>query len=659
MRAEFSRGPDYQPRADLSRFEQRKKYQETIYLIKSGQRTRYLKVKDNLRSYPLYPYLEYTEKIYRISRQTPESITGFIEQYQDTPLANQLLQNWLYNLAKRGEWKTFLAHYDPENSTEKNTCFYGYALYKDGRKEEAMAQAEKLWLVDFSQPDECDPVFKVWRDNDGLTAETAWQRYALALENNKVTLATYLSRFLAREDRQLGNSYKQVHTRPSNIKRTERFKSKDPRMQDLILHGIKRLARKRPDQALETLIKYAQTHHFEEDKLNETFVYIGKHLAVTRVKENKIDSIPVNLRDHPGLTEARLRYAIREADWPQVLVLINLLPDDLQQETSWQYWKAHVLADSSDAGDRKIAEAIFSYLSGLRTFYGFLSADRLHRDYSFVNEPSGVSTEEILALESTPGIQRALELLTLNERNRARREWYFTTRDFSNKERQIAARVAEKWGWYKPAIQSLIDAKAWNDLDYRFPVAYYDTFITQARIADIPVFWNLAIARQESAFMPDAKSPVGAYGLMQLMPATARIVAKQRGISFRKNRELIEPSLNIKLGSHYLGGMLRRYDNNRLLATAAYNAGPGNVDRWLNPDLSLEAWVETIPFKETRNYVQNVLMFSVIYANRLDQKQPLIYPHEYASFHQQPVEDIRSPVEPEETVTIEAQSPAT
>ncbi len=567
------------------------------------------------------------------------------------------MQNWLYNLAKRGEWKTFLAHYDPQNSTEKNSCFYGFALYKEGKVEEAMAQAEKLWLVDFSQPDECDPVFKIWRDSDGLTADMAWQRYSLALKNNKVKLATYLARFLAREDRQLGNSYKLVHTRPSNIKRINRFRSPDPRVADLVLHGVKRLARRRPDQALETLAQYEQIHHFDEEELNNTYVYIGKHLAVTPVKENKIDSIPVNLRDYPELTEARIRYAIKEADWAQVLVLINLLPEDLQQETSWQYWKAHVLAISSNPEDRKAGDTIFSHLSGLRTFYGFLSADRLHRDYNFMNEPSGVSTEEILALESTPGIQRALELLTLDERNRARREWYFTTRDFSNKERQIAARVAEKWGWYKPAIQSLIDAKAWNDLDYRFPVAYYDTFITQARVADIPVFWNLAIARQESAFMPDAKSPVGAYGLMQLMPATARIVAKQRGISFRKNRELIEPSLNIKLGSHYLGNMLRRYDNNRLLATAAYNAGPGNVDRWLNPDLSLEAWVETIPFKETRNYVQNVMMFSVIYANRLHQKQPLIYPHEYAGFHQQSVELLNLPTEPEITVTSKQQTP--
>jgi soluble lytic murein transglycosylase len=282
----------------------------------------------------------------------------------------------------------------------------------------------------------------------------------------------------------LGNSFKLLHTRPNNVTQTNKYRAQRAKTREIVLHGIKRLARSKPD----------------------------------------------------------------------------------------------VVA-------QKQADAIFTNLAKARTFYGFMSADRMGQSYSFVDKPSNVSFEEILNLEASPGIQRALELLTIDERNRARREWYFTTRDFSNKERQIAARVAQKWGWYKPAIQSLIEAKAWNELDYRFPVAYQDTFIHYARAADIPVVWSLAIARQESAFMPDAKSPASAYGIMQLMPATAKSMAKYTGSSYRNNRDLTKPELNIKLGSHYLGKMLRRYNNNSILATAAYNAGPGNVKRWINADL--------------------------------------------------------------------------
>lgn len=630
--AEFSRGLSYQPRPETSRYEQRKQYQDIIYWIKTGQRSRYLKARDQLRTYPLYPYLEYTDKIYRLSRQSPDAIMAFIEQYGDTPLANQLRQNWLFSLAKRGKWQLFLEYYDIEGSTGKNACSYGYALSRQGRLQEALDHAAQLWLVDFSQPDECDSVFKVWQDNGGLAPEIAWKRYSMVLQANKVDLARYLTRFLSREDKKFASSYLLVHRRPANITRLDKFKAQNPRTREIVLHGVKRLSRSKPDQALDTLVKYESVHTFETQSLTEAYVYIGKKLANSADDKNQIEDLPVNLHDHPDLAEARIRLALRKADFSQVLILINTLPRESRKQAVWQYWKARALIDSVGQADRDIAINIFVKLAEARTFYGFLSADYLQQDYNFVDEPSAITTEEILALEETPGIQRALELLAMNERNRARREWYFTTRDFSSRENKIAARVALKWGWYKPAIQSLIEAKAWNDLEHRFPIAYPDEFISNARVADIPVFWSFAIARQESAFMPDAKSPVGAYGLMQLMPATARSMARRTGVKLRYNRELTDPSLNIKLGSEYLGRMLRRYENNRIFASAAYNAGPANVDKWLNPELALDVWIETIPFTETRNYVKNILMFSTIYGRLLKQNQPLIYRHEFDDF---------------------------
>jgi len=631
-RAEFSRGLSYEPRPEVSRYEQRRQYQDIIYWIKTGQRSRYLKAKDQLRDYPLYPYLEYTDKIYRLSRQTPDSIMAFVESHRDMPLANQLLQNWLYNLAKRGEWQIFLEHYDLETATRKNSCFYAYALSTQDRMQEALDHAERLWLVDFSQPDECDSIFKVWQISGSLSPEVAWERFSLVLQANKTDLARYLVRFLSREDKKFASSYLLVHRRPTNIKQLDKFKSEDSKTREIVLHGVKRLSRSEPVEALETLVKYESMHTFEADHLTETYVYIGKKLANSLDPNNQIEGLPVDLQDHPDLTEARIRMALRKGNQSQALVLISLLPAKDQEQSGWRYWKARALNDSNDPTNQDIATSIFSELAESRTFHGFLSADRLQKDYNFDDQPSDVTTEEIVALEQTPGIQRALELLTINERNRARREWSFTTRDFSSWEKKIAARVAQKWGWYKPAIQSLIEAKAWNDLEYRFPIAYPDEFIRNARVADIPLSWSFAIARQESAFMPDAKSPMGAYGLMQLMPSTAKRMARRTGVPFKYNRELTDPSLNIKLGSEYLGRMLRRFDNNRIFASAAYNAGPGNVDNWINPELPLDVWIETIPFTETRNYVQNILMFSAIYGRLLKQNQPFIYRHEFEDF---------------------------
>ena len=233
-----------------------------------------------------------------------------------------------------------------------------------------------------------------------------------------------------------------------------------------------------------------------------------------------------------------------------------------------------------------------------------------------------------------PGMRRAEELFALNELTSARREWRFTTREFSPREQQIAARVTQGWGQYHQSIRAMIDAKAWDDLAIRFPLAYHDSFKLNTQAKNISLPWGIAIARQESAFMPDARSGAGAMGLMQLMPATAKQTAQRHGVKYTSRQQLIDPETNIQLGTAYLSSMLQLFNNNRILASAAYNAGPTRVRGWLNPELPLDIWIETIPFKETRNYVQNVLMFTSIYARRLNQTLPMIDPSEWRDFYQ-------------------------
>jgi len=166
----------------------------------------------------------------------------------------------------------------------------------------------------------------------------------------------------------------------------------------------------------------------------------------------------------------------------------------------------------------------------------------------------------------------------------------------------------------------MVKASRWDDLETRFPVLHRHEFAAQARHNDLPMPLLFAVARQESAFRADALSPAGARGLMQLMPATATEVAQRHGIPYRGPQQLLDPAVNIQLGTRYYRDMLRRFQDNRILATAAYNAGPGRVRQWLERSggrLPFDAWIEAIPFQETRNYVQNVLAFSAIYAHRL------------------------------------------
>ncbi|HKI75308.1 MAG TPA: transglycosylase SLT domain-containing protein [Pseudomonadales bacterium] len=619
--------------ASISRFEQRKLYVEAIDDIEQGRISSAQRIARQLTDYPLYPYIEYTEKIYTLPRQSASAILEFRDRYHDLPIADQLMENWVYILAKQGRWSEFLKYYDPKTFVgQRNACFYAWALYKTGQQQQAFDEARKLWLVNFSQPDECDPIFRVWRESGQLDNEAAWQRYLMSIQSNKVSLANYLTRFLSDSDRKTAERFVEVRRHPKTIARTARFTANDEKTNALILYGVNRLAYRDAATAFRTLMTYTGTHHFDANDLDETWTNVGVRLAQDGDKEGLLDALPINLQDNERLTTARIRLALRQLAWSQVLVFMNLLPEDEQQSSRWQFWKARVLTGSNDPKDQQNAREIYTSLSQTRDFYGFLSADAIGTQYQFDNTPVAVSNGDVLKLEKQPGIQRALELFTLNERNRARREWYFTTRDFDKSQLQVAARVAQKWGWYRQAIKSMIDANAWNDLDIRFPLAYYDSFVSYARTADIPLPWTLAIARQESSFMPDARSSAGALGVMQVMPGTARLTAHRHGIDFSGRDDLMQPIPNIHIGSAYLGSLLRKFNNNRVVASAAYNAGPARVENWVDPSLPLDVWIETLPFPETRDYVENVLMFSAIYSRRLALSHPFIYNHELDDF---------------------------
>ena len=274
-------------------------------------------------------------------------------------------------------------------------------------------------------------------------------------------------------------------------------------------------------------------------------------------------------------------------------------------------------------------QQIYAGLALKRGFYGFLSADILGDEYNVIDSPVQPSDELMHAIANLPAIKRAKELWEINEITWARREWYQATRNLSPSALTAAAKTAESWGWYRKSIQAMIEAKHWDDLQLRFPLAYQDQVQQAAKTTAADPTLLFAIARQESAFAYDAKSSAGALGLMQLMPATAKQTAQRAGVKKFSTRDLIRPEINIRLGSRYLDQLLNQFDGNRIFATAAYNAGPYRVKQWLSrqePGMPFDIWIETIPFKETRHYVQNVMVFSVIYSYRLGTQAPKILP---------------------------------
>ncbi|MBV1919207.1 MAG: transglycosylase SLT domain-containing protein, partial [Pseudomonadales bacterium] len=265
--------------------------------------------------------------------------------------------------------------------------------------------------------------------------------------------------------------------------------------------------------------------------------------------------------------------------------------------------------------------AALSGLSQERSFYGFISSELLNKPLQLNHQLITPSNDQITRVLSTPGIVRARELYQIKEETYARSEWNLAITRMPAEDRGIAAQLADQWGWHHHAIMAAARSDIRDNLTLRFPTAYQNTVTSNASKNGIAKDWVFSLIRQESAFSYQAKSPVGALGMMQIMPATAKQISKNMGIRYKGKYSLLQPEKNIQLGTRYMGQLLKRFQGNTILATAAYNAGPSRAKRWQpkHTPMAGDIWIETIPYKETRNYVKNVMTYQAIYRSHLGQ----------------------------------------
>lgn len=320
-----------------------------------------------------------------------------------------------------------------------------------------------------------------------------------------------------------------------------------------------------------------------------------------------------------------MRIALAKEDWKTVLQWTQRLPETLAQNEAWQYWQARALEKMNR---RHESQGLLTKISQTRSYYGFLASQQLQKPYYIAHQKFALDPSHLLTIARKKSILRAKELYTLGREAKARAEWVFGTQQMDDKERHAAAALAMHWGFPNWSILALSKANNRNDLELRFPLVYHQPILQEAKRHQIDPALVFAVTRQESAFVHNARSTAGAMGLMQLMPGTAQLVAKKHQLTLGNSAAILEPHKNIQLGTRYLKMLMDNYDNHPILATAAYNAGPGRVKKWLpNAKMSADAWIETIPFKETREYVKNVLTYTIIYQQLLGQKtkqsQPL------------------------------------
>lgn len=615
------------PASIANKAEQRKAYTAAKKAISRGRYTEYRTLSQQLANYPLQPYLDYQYISKRLSTLPFTDVNAFFAQQAGTYLGNKLNRKWVKTLARKSRWKDVIQYYDANNSNTELTCYYLRAKLAEGDAS-AFAEITSLWNVNHSQPKVCDPAFKRWKSAGYLTAPIAWQRFSKSLKARKISLAKYVSRHMPAKEKTLAELYLRIDRNPKQLKYIKRFGAQTPQMQEIIMHGLMRLSRTDAKLALDLWQRYDAQQLFEEQARNKTQHYI----AVRLLRQGFIAETEQLIASTPSLSSKELsqwlvRDALRKQQWAKVTHWISQLESDTQQSHRWQYWKARALAQNSDAASVNQAQSIYSKLALTRSFYGFLSADIMGLEYQLVDKP--ISTSELLIndIKTLPGVQRARELYILGDTLYARSEWFHATKSLDEQHVIAAGKLAERWNWHRNSIQAMIQVKYWDDLELRFPLAYQEHVDVAASDTAISPHLLFAIARQESAFTPDAKSPAGALGLMQLLPSTAKQTARRNGLTF-SIYDLLQPKTNIALGSRYLNQLLGEFNGNRILATAAYNAGPSRVKKWLSKDSETprpyDIWIETIPYYETRGYVQNVLAYSVIYGYRLGDKKPFI-----------------------------------
>ncbi len=568
-----------------------------------------------LGHYPLVDYLEYAELKRRLSKAGTKEVEAFLSRHGDTPISAQLRRRWLKLLAKRAKWATFLQFYDRKSTFGTTVeCRRAHALAATERSIPD-ALAERLWLVGKSQPRACDPVFKSLADSGWLTPDRVWSRIELAMRRGQSKLATYLSRYLPQADRRWVARWVRIRRHPEGITKGEVLHTEHPMRKTILIYGLGRLARTAPEKAesaWQVITKRIQFTVAETTAAARAMAlaYAAQEHPRAEPRLAAVDKDGSDVR----IRETRIVHALKRRDWALV---VHLTQPFLHGDSSrWRYWHARGLYES---GREQAGEQLMMELAGQRSYYGFLAADRTGLPYNLSSNPVSVDTATLDLVRANAGVQRASELFHLGRLVAARREWHWATARLPKKQLAAAAKMADAWRWHHQAIFTIARARCYDDLEMRFPLVFHKQVDALAKKSRLEPAWVFAVMRQESAFNSDARSRAGAMGLMQIMPSTGRQIAKSLNFTYRKKRELLDVNTNMRFGTHYLQFLLRRLNQHRTLATAAYNAGPHRVKTWLPREKAMpgELWVETVPFRETRRYLTRILAYTAIYENRM------------------------------------------
>ncbi len=604
---------------------QRDQFRAAAKALDQGQLDDFWRIAATLEGYPLYPYLQFDYLRTHLKQTDDATVAAFIHANAGGPLERRMRYAWLVHLAKEQRWGKYAEVFDKAERTDTElNCHYLHARIAARDIDAALwREVDGLWLVGKSQPDACNPVFDAWRAAGQMSSDKIRGRIELAMDGKQISLARWLGRSLTKGEQDWLARWIKVYDNPKRELPQLPLNKESPMAAAAFAYGVRWLARRDLNSADQLWQQRRDHYRLSREQRNRTERTIALYKAYRRDPDAsaRLAALMAVMPDaDDDVRHWRIRSALWQQAWPAVLEGIAALPAQERDDSRWTYWRGRAF---EALGRHNEARTEFTRAAADRSYYGFLSAEQ-------IGQPPAISAASVTATEGArrsvaalPAMQRVSELMAVDRVLDARREWRDATLQLTGTELRAAAEMGQTLGWHDLVIMTIAKTEAIDDLELRFPLPFRATVVEEAKAQELDDAFVYAVMRQESAFNAAARSRAGALGLMQLMPATARLTARQIKYQLSDMGDLLVPRHNLRLGTAHLKHLLERYNGNRVFTMAAYNAGPGRVTRWLpsSGQLPADIWISGITFDETREYVKRILAYTTIYEWRLG-RQP-------------------------------------
>ena len=615
---------------------QRDVFAEALALQDQGEWQQANQKINRIHDYPLAYIAEYNYLNANMEAVNEQTILTFINTNKGKAVSDDLQRSYLFYLAEEKKWRAFLSAYPKLPNNPILQCHYLQASIATDNSQKVWPDAKKIWLNSTSLPNECDDVYRFYKENKDLTQEHIWERFQLAYKKDKQGLMRFLITLMDKKKARLASKLYELHKKPERLINSRLFSSRESEGFNFLVPSINHLADKNFKKAMRAFGYFEKKTPFT---FNET-VQIKIKLSTIILQENKTKYFSWLDKELPrlgnvSLVQQRIRYAIKRDDWKNIAFWLKQLPEKKLNSDPWLYWQARVLEKTDEV---EKANKVYEKIATKRSFYGFLAAQKLGVSFPFNAE---LVEEDHGSLRYLDAELFLIEELSFHQlKLQAKKQWVRLLNTHTFDLQQQLGLYAYQRGWpHLSVLASINNSESHDALNIRFPEAKPELFAHEAAKYDLEDTYIYAIVRRESNFDEQAKSPVGASGYMQLMPATAKEVARDIDLKeYNDVAQLREGKINVQLGTAYIDGLLKRYNSNRVLATAAYNAGPHQVDKWFSPNklkgkkgIKMDSWVESIPYYETRAYVKNVLVYNVIYQQMLNKPLEFIKQQELSA----------------------------